>query len=412
MNEERFLQALEEGEIEQAEAILEILKKDIPRTRLLYFEGMVLDAIGEPEEALKKFNMALVLHLSDPSIWLAKARVLQELGRMDMARRSVDRACRLSSTNPAACLLYADILYKMKDHKGAMKHVDEAIEMAPDDPDILTLKGILISILEEDYIKALSFFDKALVSDEEHANAWTNRGVALRKIGDRDGAIYSFQKALMLDEEEKVAKQMLEHMGADDYIIPKRKGVGKKRKSSRRTRYMIDDAPRERRVRGRRKPEFEDEDEDEYDDEEDVEADEEYPDGIDEIDDAWEEADGDEDDSFDEKIEDEENGVDETIDEEIEDLVEDAEDWEDVDDVDEELEELDEIEDIPKPIATPEPPEEKKIIKKGKKKVKKGKKKTKELHLKCPRCGEPFDVKVKGRTAFSCPSCGLSGEIE
>ncbi len=390
MNEDHFLRALEKDNIEEAESILESIKRKIPRTRFLYYEGMVLDGIGEPEEALKKFNMALVLHLSDPSIWLAKARVLQELGKMDMAKRSVDRACRLSSENPSACLLYADILYKMKDHRGAMVQIDNAMEMASDDPEILTLKGILVSIVDEDYMEALKYFDRAIDSDEDHASAWTNRGVALRMIGDKDGAIFSFQKALILDPDEKVAREMLEHIGVDDLLIPKAKKDTKKRKNSRRTRLMIDEAPKERRSSRERFTEEIDHDEVEEEDEDDEEVeepleDEEDLEDIDELDDEWE----------DEEEEKQKKSKPEPHETEID-------DWDDIEDDEDELEELEDEED-PEPILTPPPP----------KKTKKKKKKTsKTIHLNCPRCSEQFDIDVKGKTKFSCPSCGLSGEID
>ena len=32
--------------------------------------------------------------------------------------------------------------------------------------------------------------------------------------------------------------------------------------------------------------------------------------------------------------------------------------------------------------------------------------------LDCPDCGITFTVKVKGRTKFSCPGCGLKGVVD
>ena len=214
MNQDNFFRALEDGKRKKAHAWLKKAEDSLPRTRLLYLEGILLENNGDFESALKKFNMALVLHLSDPALWLAKAKVLEELGRMDMAKRAVSRACKLSTGDPAANLLFADILYKMKDFKGAQEQIDIVLDLAPRDPEGLTLKGILVSTLDEDYRKALGFFDSAIDNDDDNSSAWTNRGIALRQIGDKDGSIYSFQKALMLDPDDMVASVMLEHMGA------------------------------------------------------------------------------------------------------------------------------------------------------------------------------------------------------
>lgn len=379
MSEDQFFEALEENDIQGAKSILKKMSSDLPRTRQLYLEGSLLEASGQLEEALKKLNMALVLHLSDPALWLAKSKVLKEMGRMDMAKRAVDRACRLSNNDPAACLLYADILYRMKDLRGAMVRVDEALELAPADPEALTLKGILVSSKDEDYRKALTYFDSAIDSDEDYAPAWTNRGIVLRQIGDQDGSVYSFQKALMLDPDDKVSKEMLKHMGAERYIV--RKGERKKRKWSR-SRYITDDIGR---ARGATRSEASKSSMGEDDETLLWEDDEELSEEIDEL----------------EEVEVEEEQEEGRGDEEGE--------------TPDEFEELEEEEETPpvKKVADP-----KLIEKLKKKKRKKGVldngyvRSGRELDLTCPRCGEEFSISVMGITKFKCPNCGLSGEVQ
>ncbi|MBN1390219.1 MAG: tetratricopeptide repeat protein [Candidatus Thermoplasmatota archaeon] len=390
MTEEQFLRAMERGDVQEARRILATIKDSIPRTRVLYFEGMVHDCLGEPEEALKKFNMALVLHLSDPPIWLAKARVLLDLGKLEMARRSVDRACRLAPGNPYAHLLHAEILYKMKEYRGATEQIDDAMDLAPDDPEVLTLKGILVSIKDEDYLKALSFFDRALTSDENHSPAWTNRGVVLRRIGDRDGAIYSFHKALTLDAGDHNAREMLKNIGADEYIVPARVERSDNR-LSKRTRHMIDEAPRghERKKTGDGPDEPEPGDEQTVKEEDrpgSREYSEEEPPGE-------EEAEG--------------RGADQDIMRPEDELDGESTGGEDAyDDLDEMEEEVDEFEeDEGQAPAAEAPPEGVAVTPEKKRKLHK-------LDLDCPRCGASFKVTVSGATKFSCPSCGLSGQIE
>ncbi|MFW3145480.1 MAG: tetratricopeptide repeat protein [Thermoplasmatota archaeon] len=380
MSEDLFFKALEDEDIRKADSILQKMSSDLPRTRQLYLEGLLLEASGQLEEALKKLNMALVLHLSDPALWLAKSKVLKEMGRMDMAKRAVDRACRLSNNDPAACLLYADILYRMKDLRGALVRVDEALELAPKDPEALTLKGILVSSMDEDYRKALTFFDSAIDSDDEYAPAWTNRGIVLRQIGDKDGSIYSFQKALMLDPDDRVSKEMLKHMGAERYIVKKKEG--KKRKWSR-SRYITDDIGRSRGTRhseGSRASEGEDDDTLMWDEEEEGSGD------IDEL-------------------------------EEIEEDEEPDEGWDDDEDgIFDELDELEEEEKKPrskKKVSDPDLIEKLKKKKKQKGAAEDGYVRSgRDLDLSCPRCGEEFTVTVKGITKFKCPNCGLSGEVQ
>jgi tetratricopeptide (TPR) repeat protein len=218
MIEEDFFKALEDERFKKAGRILKVLQKDLPRKRALYLEGMMLEEMGEYKEALKKFDMALVLHLSDMTLWLSKARVLMELGRLDMAKRAADRACRLSHDDGEPHLLFAEILYRMKEYENAMEQIDLAISNGTGTAEALTLKGILISIIDQDYREALKFFDSAIGSDENHGRAWTNRGMALIQIGDRDGAVYSFQKAITLDMKDQNAKKMLEKLGFSNFV--------------------------------------------------------------------------------------------------------------------------------------------------------------------------------------------------
>ncbi len=219
MKEDIFFQTLNRGKYKKAKRILGDLKEDLPRKRYLYLDGVLLETKGDLKEALKRFDMALVLHLSDESLWLAKAKVLMEMGRLDMAKRAADRACRLSRDDGAPHLLYSEILYRMNDYRKAMKQIDLAIEHGTRTSEVLTLKGVLISILDQDYIEALGYFDSAIEADEDHGRAWTNRGMALRQIGDEDGAVYSFQKALLLDRKDKNARKMLVKMGYEKFIL-------------------------------------------------------------------------------------------------------------------------------------------------------------------------------------------------
>jgi tetratricopeptide (TPR) repeat protein len=100
--------------------------------------------------------------------------------------------------------------------KEALAEVNEALRLKNDDSRALVLKGILLSMMEQDYRAALSHFDRAIDVDEGNSQAWTNRGIVLRKIGDNDGAVLSFQKALAIDPEDSTARQMLAHMGRQD----------------------------------------------------------------------------------------------------------------------------------------------------------------------------------------------------
>jgi tetratricopeptide (TPR) repeat protein len=226
--EKRFLHLLESGELSKARKLL-MGKEEIPRKDVLFYEGLLLEKEKDFEEAAKKFDMALVLHLSDPELWKAKARVLMELGKADMAKRAAQRACRLKQDDKNAHILLSEILYVMKEYEEAEKEIDIAIETGGRTAASLTLKGILVSLLKQDYRLALTYFDSAIDEDETYGRAWTNRGITLKEIGDRDGSVYSFQKGLMLNPDDANARKMLMKMGQTSFIerIEKREESGK-----------------------------------------------------------------------------------------------------------------------------------------------------------------------------------------
>ncbi len=218
MREAAFLDALGHGDLNRAQELLHALEKELPRPRFLFMESHLLRKQGDLNEAMKRLDMALVLHLSDPELWAAKASVLEAMGRLDMARRAADRACRLSPDNFDHQILCANIMYSLKDYRAAMEQIDRALELDPRSAPALVLKGILISLLQQDHLSALTFFDSAVEIDPGNGRAWCNRGITLRQIGDRDGSIFSLQKALIIDKDDQVARDSLISMGAERYI--------------------------------------------------------------------------------------------------------------------------------------------------------------------------------------------------
>lgn len=216
MTEVDFHQALKEGDLIKARKVLRDLEGSLPRTRSLFLQGILLEKAGDHSGAVKKYDLALVTHLSDPDIWFAKARALDRMGRRDMAKRAVERAIKLSPRDPEPRVLHGRLLLNLKAYDRAMTEAIAALEAAPENTGALLLYGILLSLIEQDYLKALAQFDKVLALDEDNSEAWTNRGIVLRQIGDRDGSLYSLKRALTLDPGDNTARQMLVTMGRKD----------------------------------------------------------------------------------------------------------------------------------------------------------------------------------------------------
>ena len=237
----------------RASELLDSEKRRMPRTKRLFLEGLIMEEEGDLTGALEKYDMALVLHLSDPCIWFSKARGLEALGSMEMAERTIDRAVKLAPDEGSYRYMKAKILFNMNRYREARDEIEEALGLGERSSEAMTLNGILVSIIEQDFKRALSYFDGAIERDPRNSRAWTNRGIALRQIGDAEGAAYSFQKGLLYNPKDKNARENLEKMGevgairaVDEKLKKRRKkerSKGKKRSVGRKRRKR---APGER----------------------------------------------------------------------------------------------------------------------------------------------------------------------
>ena len=72
--------------------------------------------------------------------------------------------------------------------------------------DIDTLVKQAKSLLEDGkFEEALSFFDQALLLDQNNADLWNYKGVTLRSMGRYDDALDCFNRSLEIDPRDKDA---------------------------------------------------------------------------------------------------------------------------------------------------------------------------------------------------------------
>ena len=62
-----------------------------------------------------------------------------------------------------------------------------------------------IFLEEGKFEEALSYFEQALLQDQNNAELWNQKGVALRSLGRYDEAIECFNKSLDIDPRDKKA---------------------------------------------------------------------------------------------------------------------------------------------------------------------------------------------------------------
>ncbi|MBI4232355.1 tetratricopeptide repeat protein, partial [Candidatus Peregrinibacteria bacterium] len=84
------------------------------------------------------------------------------------------------------------------DYKGAIADFDKAIELDPNFADAYTSRGLTKHVLK-DYKGALADYDKAIKLDPNNTGAYDGRGIVKCSLGDYKGAIEDSEKAIQLD---------------------------------------------------------------------------------------------------------------------------------------------------------------------------------------------------------------------
>jgi Flp pilus assembly protein TadD len=67
------------------------------------------------------------------------------------------------------------------------------------------LKKGKVFLVEGKFEEALSYFEQALLLEQNNSEIWNQKGVALRSLGRYDEALECFNKALQIDPADKFA---------------------------------------------------------------------------------------------------------------------------------------------------------------------------------------------------------------
>ena len=159
------MQSLSEGEKQAAlDAFLQVIKLDATYFDALHLAGVLSAELGDPKKGLELLNAAQAQGVQSPYF----------------------------SNN------YGNVLLAVGDFAKAEEAFDYALMLLPAYPEALSNKANLL--LQQDRCEsALVFYEQALALDANFADAWANRGVALRELGRLLPAQESLAKALTIN---------------------------------------------------------------------------------------------------------------------------------------------------------------------------------------------------------------------
>lgn len=172
--------------------------------------GMCLSMLGQPEEALEQFDMALAENDAYIDAHLCRAITLNELGRLDEARESFERAAdheeRLGGRFPTsvsarlanAHATVAELYLAAGAADAAVKELGRALELRPGFHDLRNRLGEALMQLG-DLDAARAELERALDGNGRFLRARLNLGLVHYRAGRRDDAREAWEEGRSQD---------------------------------------------------------------------------------------------------------------------------------------------------------------------------------------------------------------------
>ncbi|MGF6779519.1 tetratricopeptide repeat protein [Paraburkholderia sp. GAS334] len=160
--------------------------------------GTVLRDIGDLDAALTHFDTAIALKPDFAEAHCNRGSVLRRQSRFEESAKSCIRAIELAPTLAEAYNSLGIAYYGLDRLEAATLSHQHAIELDPNNADAYHNLGVVLLKHDKPY-EALECCHKALQLAEVSAPMYISLGDILRALGDLDGAIDAYLKALPLD---------------------------------------------------------------------------------------------------------------------------------------------------------------------------------------------------------------------
>ncbi len=163
-----------------------------------YRRGNVHKDAGEPQAALKSYNLALELNPAYAHALCNRGVVLASLRRLDEALRSYDKALALDPRDAITHYNRGVLLHEQKDWSGALHSYEQAIQFDPGRFHAHFNLGLVQRELQQ-WDAALASFERAIAIKPEIPAPYFNRGVLQQQRRQFAAALQSYEKAVALN---------------------------------------------------------------------------------------------------------------------------------------------------------------------------------------------------------------------
>jgi tetratricopeptide (TPR) repeat protein len=193
----------EQGKLDEAiNAYDKALELDMSFTDAWISKGADLGDLGKNEEAIKCFDKAIELNPKSLAALNNKGLSLNKLGLHEEAIRAYDKALEIDPIALDPLYNRGSALYHLQKYDEAIRDFDKVIAISPSSVDAWIGKGMSFRD-QKKYNEALQAFDSAIQIDPRGqlaALAWNYKGITLGRLGKNVEAIKAYEMAVEIDQ--------------------------------------------------------------------------------------------------------------------------------------------------------------------------------------------------------------------
>jgi tetratricopeptide (TPR) repeat protein len=159
--------------------------------------GVVLNARGDPQEAVNCLQRAIRLNPDVPSFYSNLGEIERQRGNLDEADAALSKAIELDPSTAQAHSNLGIVHFDRKEFEEAAASYERAIALQPDFPEAHNNLGNAYRALDrrED---AIACYQRAVGQRDGYAEAYNNMATALRDGQDFESAEHAYRKAITL----------------------------------------------------------------------------------------------------------------------------------------------------------------------------------------------------------------------
>lgn len=191
-----------------AAAVEKVLSIDKGNADALYTKGNALEEAGEIDKAIEAYQEALLDNSKHYESLLHLGYIFLEKD-VNLAKDYFANAVKINPQSTEALYNLAMISQENEHPEDALKLYDNMLKINPSDKLALYNSGYVELVYLQDFAKAISFFNQAILVDSTYADAYFNRGYSYELLGDNEASQADYQKVYKLNPDYKNIKQRL-----------------------------------------------------------------------------------------------------------------------------------------------------------------------------------------------------------